>query len=167
MVPPLRSEAERRRVLAATRTGSCDILASDHAPHTLQEKKRRPKDSSPGVPGLETTLPLMLTLVNQGTLEMSRLIKLLAENPARIFSLKSKAKIKPGYDGDIVLVDMKKESQVQSTRFLSKAKYSPFDGFKTTGAIVSTIVGGSLVYDDGEVIGQPGCGSVLRRSFSD
>jgi len=167
MVPPLRSEVERRRLLIATRTGSCDIVASDHAPHTIQEKKREPEDSSPGVPGLETTLPLMLTLVNKGILEISRLIKLLAENPARIFSLKSKAKIKPGYDGDVVLVDMSKENRVQSTRFLSKAKYSPFDGFRTKGAVVSTIVGGTLVYDRGEVIGQPGCGSVLRSSFSD
>jgi dihydroorotase len=167
MVPPLRSEAERRMLLAAVRSGSCDIVASDHAPHSIREKKRRPQNSLPGVPGLETTLPLMLTLVNKGILELSHLIKLLAENPARIFSLKSKAKIRPGYDGDLVLVDMKKKNRIDSSSFRSKAKYSPFDGFQTKGAVVSTIVGGSLVYSHGEVVGRPGCGSVLRSRFSD
>jgi dihydroorotase len=167
MVPPLRSEVERRMLLAAASAGSCDIVASDHAPHSIWEKKRRPQNSLPGIPGLETTLPLMLTLVSKGVLDLSRLIKLLAENPAKIFSLRSKAKLGPGYDGDLVLVDMKKKNRVDSSGFLSKAKYSPFDGFQTKGAVVSTIVGGTLVYSRGEVVGRPGCGSVLRRRFSD
>jgi dihydroorotase len=167
MVPPLRSEAERRMLLAAARAGACDIIASDHAPHSIQEKKRSPQNSLPGVPGLETTLPLMLTLVNKGILDLSRLIKLLAENPAKIFSLRSKAKLQPGYDGDLVLVDMKSRNRIDSSRFLSKAKYSPFDGFHTRGAVVSTIVGGSLVYSHGEMVGRPGYGSILRSSFSD
>jgi dihydroorotase len=167
MVPPLRSEIEKRKLLAVARAGYCDIVASDHAPHSIREKKRKPQNSLPGVPGLETTLPLMLTLVSKGILDLSRLIKLLAENPAKIFSLKSKAKLQPGYDGDLVLVDLKRRNRIDSSRFLSKAKYSPFDGFRTKGAVVSTIIGGSLVYNDGEVVGRPGCGSVLRSSFSD
>jgi dihydroorotase len=167
MVPPLRSELNQRALLATTRNGNCDIIASDHAPHTIKEKTQRPGNSPAGIPGLETTLPLMLTLVNKGILNFSLLIQLLTENPARIFGLKSKAKLEKGYDGDIVLIDKKKRSIINPSKFLSKAKYSPFENLPTTGAIVSTILGGSLVYDGGELVGREGCGSVLRSSFSD
>lgn len=109
----------------------------------------------------------MLTLVNNGILNFSLMIRLLTENPARIFSLRSKAMLQPGFDGDIVLVDRKKRSRIDSSRFLSKAKYSPFDGLPTKGGIVSTLVGGALVYDNGDLVGKEGCGSVLRSSFSD
>jgi len=166
MVPPLRSEATRRALLAATRLGSCDVIASDHAPHTLREKQKQPGNSPPGVPGLETALPLMVTLVGKGILNFSRLISGMAENPARIFGLKSKGKLRPGYDGDVVLVDLKKKTRIDSAEFLSKAKYSPFDGFTTKGNVVTTIVGGRPVYQDGNLVGGEGCGSVLRSSFS-
>lgn len=166
MVPPLRSEAERRRLLLATCSGASDVVASDHAPHTVGEKERQPGSSLPGVPGLETELPLMLTLVSKGTLNLSLLVKLLADNPARIFGLRSKAKLRPGYDGDVILVDLKKRSRIDSSKFFSKAKFSPFDGMTTKGALVSTIVSGRLVYHDGEMLGKEGCGPVLRSSFS-
>lgn len=166
MVPPLRSELNRRALLAATRAGFCDIIASDHAPHMIREKTRRPASSLPGIPGLETTLRLMLTLIDKGILNFPLMVRLLAENPARIFGLTSKAKLQHGSDGDIVLVDMKKKSRIDSSRFLSKAKYSPFDGLPTKGGIVSTLVGGVLVYDKGDLVGREGCGSVLRSSFS-
>src|SRR5947208_16426756 len=134
MVPPLRAEAEGRRLLLATCSGASDVVASDHAPHTVGEKERQPGSSLPGVPGLETELPLMLTLVSKGTLNLSLLIKLLADNPARIFGLWSKAKLRPGYDGDVILVDLKKRSRIDSNKFFSKAKFSPFDGMPTKGA---------------------------------
>jgi dihydroorotase len=166
MVPPLRSEAKRQHLLSATCSGSSDVVASDHAPHTIEEKEQQPGNSPPGVPGLETTLPLMLTLVNKGRLSISRLVKLLAENPARIFGLRSKVRLRSGYDGDVVLVDLKRKSRIDSCKFFSKAKFSPFDGFETKGAVISTIVGGRLVYHEGEVVGREGFGSVLRGSFS-
>jgi dihydroorotase len=164
MVPPLRSEIDRQALLTATRSGSSDVLASDHAPHAIKEKQRKPANSPPGIPGLETTLPLMLTLVSKRILNISRLVSLLADNPARIFHLGSKAKLRRGYDGDVTLVDLKKKTRIDSAKFLSKAKYSPFDGFKTTGGVVSTIVGGKLVYHQGELVGKEGCGSILRSS---
>ncbi len=166
MVPPLRSQAERQRLLSATCSGSSDVVASDHAPHTVEEKNQQPRNSLPGVPGLETELPLMLTLVSKGTLSVSLLLKMFADNPARIFGLKSKARLRPGYDGDLVLVDLKKRSRIDSSKFFSKAKSSPFEGMQTKGAVVSTIVGGRLVYHDGEILGREGCGSILRSSFS-
>ena len=111
-------------------------------------------------------MPLMLTLVSKGTLNLSLLVKLLADNPARIFGLRSKAKLRPGYDGDVILVDLKKRSRIDSSKFFSKAKFSPFDGMPTKGALVSTIVSGRLVYHDGEMLGREGCGQVLRSRFS-
>ena len=166
MVPPLRSEETRRSLLNSTLSGLSSVIASDHAPHTIKEKDQSASSSPPGVPGLETTLPLMLTLVNRQQMDLSLLVKLLCENPARIFGLKSKAKLRRGADGDVVLVDLKRKSRVDSSKFFSKAKFSPFDGFKTQGAVHSTIVGGRVVYREGAVVAGEGSGFVLRRGFS-
>jgi dihydroorotase len=166
MVPPLRSEETRRNLLKSTITGLASVIASDHAPHTTKEKDQSASKSPPGIPGLETTFPLMLTLVNREQMTLSLLVKLLCENPATIFGLKSKAKLRKGADGDLVLVDLKKESKIDSSKFFSKAKFSPFDGFKTKGAVHTTIVGGRVVYRDGEIVSKEGSGSVLQRGFS-
>jgi len=162
MVPPLRSEETRRSLLKSTLTGLCSVIASDHAPHAVIEKDQSVSKSPPGIPGLETTLPLMLTLVNRKQMSLSLLVKLLCDNPARIFGLKSKAKLRKGADGDVVLVDLKKKSMIDSRKFFSKAKYSPFDGIRTQGAVHSTIVGGGVVYREGEIVVGEGSGSVLR-----
>jgi len=162
MVPPLRSEETRQSLLESTLAGLSSAIASDHAPHTIKEKDQSASKSPPGVPGLETTLPLMLTLVNRQQMPLSLLVKLLSENPARIFGLKSKAKLQKGADGDVVLVDLKKKSKIDSSKFFSKAKFSPFDGFKTQGAVHSSIVSGKVVYKEGEIVAGEGSGSVLR-----
>jgi dihydroorotase len=167
MVPPLRSEETRRSLLKSTVTGLASVIASDHAPHTIAEKDQAASKSPPGVPGLETTFPLMLTMVNRQQMTLSLLVKLLCHNPARIFGLKSKAKLRKGADGDIVLVDMEKESRIDPSKFFSKAKFSPFDGFKTKGAVHTTIVGGRVVYRGEEIVAKQGSGSVLQRGFSD
>ena len=166
MVPPLRSEETRRSLLNSTLTGLPSIIASDHAPHPIKEKDQSPSSSPPGVPGLETTLPLMLTLVNRQDMNLSLLVKLLSENAARIFGLKSKAKLRRGADGDVVLIDLKKKARIDSSKFFSKAKFSPFDGFKTQGAVHSTIVRGRVIYREREIIAREGSGSVLRSRFS-
>lgn len=166
MVPPLRSEETRRSLLKSALTGLANVIASDHAPHTIKEKNQSASKSPPGVPGLETTIPLMLTMVNRQQMSLSILVRLLSENPARIFGLKSKAKLRKGADGDLVLLDLNKKSRIDSTKFLSKAKFSPFDGFKTQGAVHTTIVGGRVVYVDGEIVAGEGSGSVLKRGFS-
>ncbi len=166
MVPPLRSEETRRSLLKSALTGLANVIASDHAPHTIKEKEQSAIKSPPGVPGLETTLPLMLTMVNRQQMSLSLLVKLLCQNPARIFGLKSKARLRKGTDGDVVLVDLKKKSRIDSSNFFSKAKFSPFDGFKTQGVVNSTIVGGRVVYREGEIVAREGSGSVLRRGFS-
>jgi dihydroorotase len=162
MVPPLRSEETRRSLLNSTLTDLASVIASDHAPHTIKEKDQSASKSPPGVPGLETTLPLMLTLVNRQQMSLSLLVRLLSENPASIFGLNSKARLRKGADGDVVLVDLKRRSRIDSSSFFSKAKFSPFDGFKTQGAVHSTIVGGTVVYREGEILAREGSGVVLR-----
>ncbi len=165
MVPPLRSEGERHDLIHTVSNGLADVVGSDHAPHTISEKKRSPSNSPPGVPGLETTTPLLLTLVNKRILTMSRIIGMLATGPAKIFGLKTKGRLEPGFDGDLVLVDLKKTGHIDSSKFQSKAKFSPFDGFRTKGAVVATIVGGALVYSGGKVVGRRGSGAVLRNNL--
>ncbi len=163
MVPPLRSEAERRNLLQATVSEHADIIATDHAPHEVREKTAQPKDSPPGIPGLETTLPLLMSLINKRIMSLRTLVNCLARNPARIFGMPSKGKIEQGADADIVLVNPKKRSVVKPEKFFSKAKYSPFEGWKTLGQVDTTIVGGQVIYERGRILAAPGAGAVLKR----
>ena len=164
MNPPLRSRLNTTRLWHALNKGQIDILASDHAPHALQEKKNKNIwEVSPGIPGLETTLPLMLTQVNKGRMPWGRLIQILATKPAEIFQL-NRGFIKVGSAADLVIVDMKKEYKIDSSKFYSKAKYSPFDGQKVKGKPIKTFVNGRLVYDSGEIVAEPGSGTILTGS---
>ena len=163
MVPPLRPPNVTRNLFRMMAMGIPTIIATDHAPHTIKEKRQPPRKSLPGVPGLETALPLMLTMVNKGTLTLRRLVSLLSTNPARVFGLSSKGRLEKEADADLTLVDMKKRGKVDPDRFFSKAHYSPFEGWKTQGGVQVTIVNGSVVYREGEIIGKPGIGKVLRN----
>lgn len=162
MVPPLRDESNRRKLLDATAKGHVTVIASDHAPHTIKEKKSLPH-SLPGVPGLETTLPLLLTLVNRRKLDLQRLVKLTSANPARVFGLISKGKLDVGKDSDIILVDLRKQSKITPESFHSRSKFSPFEGVRTQGVVHTTIVGGNIVYSEGTIVGKPGMGRVLEK----
>jgi dihydroorotase len=102
-------------------------------------------------------------MVNKGRLSLGRLVSLLSTNPAKVFSLTSKGRLEKGADGDVILVDMKKKGKIDPEKFFSKAHYSPFEGWKTQGAIDTTIVNGSIVYSNGEITGKPGGGKVLRN----
>src|SRR3989442_3656659 len=108
-------------------------------------------------------MPLMFTMGNQGKLSLKRLISLLQNNPGKLFNLTSKGRLEKGAEGDIILVDMKKRGKIDPNKFFSKAHYSPFEGWKTQGAIHATIVNGSIVYRNEEITGKPGGGKVLRN----
>jgi len=164
MVPPLRSETVRRKLLQATVSGRADVIASDHAPHEIKEKAVQPRDSPPGIPGLETTLPLLMSLVGKGVMSLRTIVACLARNPARIFGLNSKGRIEHGTDADIILVDPNKRSVVRPEKFLSKAKYSPFEGWTTQGQVDTTIVGGHVIFERGQIVAAPGSGVVLKRN---
>jgi dihydroorotase len=104
----------------------------------------------------------MLTMVSKGRLSFGRLISLLSTNPAKVFDLRSKGRLEKGADGDLVLVDLRKRGRIDPAKFFSKAHYSPFEGWKTQGAVHTTIVNGLVVYREGEILGKPGGGKVLK-----
>jgi len=164
MVPPLRARNDARSLWKAMIRGNIDMIASDHAPHSLEEKTARDVwKIRPGLPGLETTLPLLLTKVRHDEISLARLVRLLAENPARIFGLHRKGHLEAGMDGDVVLIDPKAQFRIDSSKFHSKAHFSPFDGVRCVGRPVMTIVAGHVVYDRGEIVEEKR-GKIVGRS---
>ena len=152
------------KLLSATSQGMATLIASDHAPHSIQEKTAVVHKVLPGIPGLETTLPLMMTLVHRGRLSMKRMIDMLTIAPARRFRISAKGRLGKGADGDVVLVNPKVVSKINPLMFFSKAKYSPFEGFETRGKVEKTIVGGEVVFDDGRIVAPRGTGRILKRA---
>jgi dihydroorotase len=151
MKPSLKNESDRRLLWEALNDGTVDVIASDHAPHTVEEKEA---SDLYGVPGVETRLPLMLDAVNKRRITLRRLVETMCENPAKIFSIRSKGLIKKGYDADLVIVDMKLSKKVRNDELLTKCGWSPFDGFELRGWPVTTIVNGNVVFDNGEISGK-------------
>ncbi len=164
MVPPLRTQMMARNLLSATSQGKATLIASDHAPHSIQEKTAGLHKVLPGIPGLETTLPVMMTLVHRGKLSMKRMIHLLTIAPAQRFRIAAKGRLREGADGDVVLVNPKVVSRVDPRMFFSKAKYSPFEGLETRGKVEKTIVGGEVVFEDGRIVAPVGTGRILKRA---
>lgn len=161
--PPPRQSSDIMYLRWALENGLIDIVASDHAPHTLKEKDSSSVwDVSAGIAGIETMLPLMLTMVNREQISLSTLVKTLSENPAKIFGFKNRGKIKEDFYADLTIVDPKMEWIIDSTRFYSKAKFSPFDGWRVKGRPVKTFVNGTLVADEGEIVAKPGSGRIVR-----
>ncbi len=162
-VPPIRTEKDRSGLWKLFSRGEVDILASDHAPHRLEEKiTSNAWQAASGVPGLETSLPLMFTQLANRKLTLRRLIEATASLPARIFNLPRKGVLKEGYDADIVLVDPKEKFRVDPEGFLSKARYSPFKGVECVGRAVYTIVNGTVVAEKGKIVGPP-AGRITKR----
>lgn len=158
--PPLRSEEDRIYLLKTLSSGEVDAITSDHAPHTLEEKMREKYDEVPsGFPGLETTLPLLLTLVDRNILTLKDVVKLYAKNPAKIIGIDSVyGDIDIGKYCSLTVADLKEKYKINSEKFYSKAKFSPFNGMEVVGKVRTTIVRGKVVYDSGEIIVEKGYG---------
>lgn len=162
-LPPLRDKSHVVFLWEGVKRGLVDVVASDHAPHTVAEKKvDKVWNVKVGIPGLETSLPLLLTEVNAGRLGIADIVRLMAENPAKIFKLNGRGSLERGYKADFVAVDLKREHRIEAARFYSKAKYSPFNGKVVKGKPVKTFVGGQLVMDEGEIVAKAGCGEIIR-----
>jgi dihydroorotase len=163
--PPLRTNKDVMSLWSALKQGFIDTIASDHAPHTIEEKEVESIwEAKPGIPGLETTLPLLLTEVSKGRLPIADLIRLTSEKPASIFKLKNRGSLSEGNWADIAVVDLKREYIINSSNFHSKAKYSPFDRWAVKGKVTKTFVEGRMVMDDDEIVAKPGTGQTIRRT---
>ncbi|RLC47998.1 MAG: dihydroorotase [Candidatus Cloacimonadota bacterium] len=144
--PPLRTEQDNKALWDAVLDGTIDTIASDHAPHLLQEKQRHYNEAPSGFPGLETMPHLLINEVNKGNLTLKKLISLMSENPAKIFNIENRGEIQEGYYADIVAVDMQKKWTIDSSRFYSKAHFSPFDRWNVQGKVFLTIVNGKVKF---------------------
>jgi len=162
--PPLRTKKDVMALWSALKQGSVDAIASDHAPHTIEEKEVKSVwDAKPGIAGLETTLPLLLTQVNEGRLTIADVVKLTSEKPAKIFDLRNRGGLEVGNWADIVVVDINRKFKIDSSKFCSKAKYSPFDGWRVKGKPIKTFVNGQLVMDEAEIVAKPRTGQIIRK----
>lgn len=140
--PPLRPKSESVNI---TDLDDSSIIGTDHAPHTLEDKSKGVWNSSPGIPNLETVVPLMLTEVNKGNIDLRVIPKIFSENAAKVYGLENKGKIAIGKDADFTVIDLKQEGTFDIDTFKTKARYSPFDGWNYIGMPVMTIVNGKVV----------------------
>ncbi len=152
MNPPIRSNEHRTALWTALKTGLVDVIGSDHAPHTLDEKALSYPASPSGMPGVQYLVPIMLDHVNKGRLSLERFVDLTSAGPKRIFGLAGKGRIASGYDADFTLVDMQAERQIVDADSASKSGWTPFDGKTVTGWPMATIIRGNTVMRDGVVI---------------
>jgi len=162
-IPPLRTSRDVNSLWRAMQKGFIDTIGSDHAPHSLEEKQLESVwDVKPGIVGVETTLPLLLTEVNRGRLTLAHFVHLTCGKPAEVFHLKDRGVLDTGAFADVTVVDLKKEHKIDASRFFSKAKFSPFNGWEVKGKPVKTFVNGQLIMDEGEIVSKPGAGRIIK-----
>ena len=149
MNPPIRDKSHQEALWWAISNGVVDVVGSDHAPHTLEEKSLKYPESPSGMPGVETSLPVMLTHVRNGRLSLEKLVKLMSENPANIYNISRKGKIAVGYDADFCLVDLNAEYTMHDSLTFCKSGWTPYDGMKFKGRVLQTFVRGQKVFDEG------------------
>jgi len=153
MNPPIRDSAHQMGLRRSLVEGLFDVLGSDHAPHTLEEKAQPYPKSPSGMPGVQTLLPVMMTLVHGGLLSLQHFVRLACENPARIYGIRGKGFIEVGYDADFVLLDPQKSQIFERGMVASKCGWSPYEGEKLTGWPVDVFLGGSRIVTDGSLTG--------------
>jgi len=145
MKPELKEKSDIEALWKAIEEGHVDTIGTDHAPHKLDEKLAK---VTFGVPGVETSLSLMLTAVNEGKITLEKLQELMSKNPAKIFKIANKGEIKEGFDADLVVIDLEKEYEIKNEDMISKCGWTPFNGKKVKGAVEATIVNGNIIYNE-------------------
>ena len=161
MNPPVRDERHRKAIWAALEDGVVDVLGSDHAPHTREEKDHAYPASHSGMTGVQTLVPIMLDHVNAGRLSLQRFVDLTSHGPQRLFGIRGKGRIAAGYDADLTIVDMKRRQMITNGRIESRAGWRPYDGVSVMGWPVGTFVRGRRVMWEGE-IAAPAHGAPVR-----
>ena len=152
--PPIREKHHQDALWNAVADGTVDIVASDHAPHTLDEKSGTYPNTPSGTPGVQTLIPIMLNHVHQGRLSYERLVDLMAYGPYRIHKIKNKCLIRKGFNADFTVVDPKAEHIISNAEQASKSGWTPYDGKKVVGFPTMTIIGGKTIMRDGEITGR-------------
>lgn len=149
--PSVKTEQDRQALRAALRNDKIDIIATDHAPH-LKEEKLKPYFEAPsGIPSIQHSLLIMLQLVKQGELSLTKLVEKMAHNPAKLFDIRERGYIKKGYFADLVLINTNEKTQITKDSLFSKCKWSPFEGETFDNKIVATYLNGKKVYENGQI----------------
>ena len=156
MNPPVRDERHRQAIWAALAKGVVDVLGSDHAPHTREEKEHSYPDSHSGMTGVQTLVPIMLDHVNAGRLSLSRFVDLTSHGPQRLFNIAGKGRMMAGYDADLTIVDLKRSETIEDKWIRSRCGWTPYAGKRVTGWPVGTIVRGRRVMWQGDLVDASG-----------
>src|SRR3984893_480888 len=160
MNPPVRDRSHRERLWFGVAQGIADILGSDHAPHTLDEKAKPYPQSPSGMTGVQTLVPVMLDHVNKGRFSLMRFVDMTSAGPARLFGIAGKGRIAAGYDADFTIVDLKRRAVIENRWIASRCGWTPYDGMEVLGLPCGAIVRGRRVMWEGELTmpgeGQPG-----------
>ena len=161
MNPPIREARHQEGLWRGIGQGIVDVLGTDHAPHTREEKEKPYPASPSGMPGVQTLVPVMLTHVAQGRLTLERFVDLTAHGPQRIFGIAQKGRLAVGYDADLTIVDLQAKRTIRNEDMATRSGWTPFDGFEAQGWPMATVIRGQIVMRDGEVTA-PGLGTPLR-----
>ena len=152
MNPPVRDKKHRQQIWEGVSNGVADILGSDHAPHTREEKEKPYPSSPSGMTGVQTLVPVMLDHVNAGKLSLTRFVDMTSAGPNRLFGISKKGRIAVGYDADFTIIDLKRRETITNDWIESRAGWTPYDGVTVTGWPVGTIVRGHMVMWQGELL---------------
>jgi dihydroorotase len=161
MNPPVRGPEHREAIWRGLHEGVVDVLGSDHAPHTLEEKAKPYPQSPSGMTGVQTLVPIMLDHVSAGRLSLQRFVDLTSAGPQRLFGIVGKGRIAAGYDADFTIVDLKRVETIRDAWIVSRCGWTPYDGKKVTGWSVGTFVRGRRVMWEGELTA-PSTGEAVR-----
>ena len=148
--PPIRDRSHQQKLFEALKSGTIDMIATDHAPHTIEEKAQPYPKSPSGMPGVQTSLTLMLDQVHRGLITLEQLVHWMCAAPAKIYNIQNKGQLTTGFDADLVIIDRKKTQTITDDMMHSNAKWTAFDGWSTTGWPVMTVVNGQIVYREGD-----------------
>lgn len=151
MNPPVRTARDQQALWEGLKDGTIDFIATDHAPHTKQEKAKPYPESPSGMPGVETSLPLMLTAWKSGDCDLKQVLKWMCWGPSQTYRMIGKGQLEEGFDADIVIVDTETYRPVRDEDMLTKVKWSPFRGKNLTGWPSWTIVGGNIAFADNRI----------------
>lgn len=162
MNPPIREKVHTDGLWQGLNKGLVDVIGSDHAPHTTEEKNKGYPDTPSGMPGVQTIFQIMLNHHLRGKISLEKLQELLCETPAKLYGL-NKGKIAPGYDADFSIADLKGDHLITNEEQASKCGWTPYNGMKVKGRIVSTIVMGSIVMLNGKILHENAASPIIKK----